>query len=299
MLIHNVFHVDENNHEVVPVASDGFPYVCIRTELDRYADKSITWHWHSAFEIVYVGEGEATVQTPEERILLQKGDAVFINSGVLHFYQAEDHQSCVLYTQLFDMHLLTGMYNSVFEEKYCNPILRSGSLQAWKIHPEDAAKVKLIEAVLNGIECAREENEGYEFDIRTHLSTFWRYLLKETEADRSRDVIHNAGDVERIKKMMDYIREHYTEKIRLDQIASSGGVSVRECTRCFRRCVNCSPTDYLTQVRIRRAAELLSQSSLSILDISESCGFSSSSYFSKVFRDAFGSTPNAYRNQKK
>ncbi len=299
MLIHNAFHIDENNHEVVPVASDGFPYVCIRTELDRYAEKSIAWHWHSSFEITYLEEGEVTLQTPEEVINLQKGDAVFINSGVLHFYQAVNHRSSVVYAQLFDMHLLTGMYNSVFEEKYCNPVLHCGSLQAWKIHPEDAAKVRMIEAILSGVESARDEPEGYEFDIRTYLSTFWRYLFRETEQARSRNVIRNAGDVERIKKMMDYIQEHCAEKIRLEQIASSGGVSVRECTRCFRRCINCSPTDYLTQVRVRKAADLLSRTSLSILDISEACGFSSSSYFSRVFRDSYGSTPNAYRSHQK
>ena len=52
MLIHNVFHVEENSHVIVPLASDVFPYICIRTELDRYAEKSIGWHWNSAFEIV-------------------------------------------------------------------------------------------------------------------------------------------------------------------------------------------------------------------------------------------------------
>jgi len=299
MLIHNVFHIDEHNHEDVPVESDGFPYVCIRTQLDRYAEKSITWHWHTAFEITYLAEGEVTLLTPDEEINLHKGDAVFINSGVLHFYRAVNNSSCVMYAQLFDMHLLTGSNNSVFEEKYCNPILHNESLQAWKVHPDEAAKVKMIDAILKGIESASDEPEGYEFDVRTYLSTFWRYLIKETEKERVALAGRNVGDVERIKKMMDYIHDHYTEKIMLEQIASSGGVSIRECTRCFRRCINSSPTDYLTQVRVRRAAELLIKTPMSILDISEACGFSSSSYFSKVFREAYRCTPNAYRNHQR
>ncbi len=297
MLLHNVFHVDKNNHENVPVASEGFPYACIRTELDRYAEKSISWHWHSAFEIAYLEKGKAKILTPDEEIILQQGDAVFVNSGVLHFYQAAENSTCVICSQLFDMHLLTGMYSSVYEEKYCNPVLLSETMQAWRIHPDSPVRVHMIEAVLRGIDSAVLERDGFEFEIRSHLSSFWMYLLRDTEQIRAGSAVRSSGDVERIKKMMDYVREHFSEKIGLEQIAAAGNVSVRECSRCFRRCINFSPTEYLTQVRARRAAEMLIRTDRSVLDISEACGFSSSSYFSKIFREFYGCTPNSYRHK--
>lgn len=299
MVIYNAFQADDNNHETVPVASEGFPYVCIRTELDRYAEKSISWHWHDALEVAYLEEGAARVMTPDQEMMLNKGNAVFINSSVLHSYQAVDNCSCVLYAQLFGIHLLTGMYNSVFEEKYCSPVIRNSSLQAWKIHPESMTTVRMMESVLNGIELTTQENNGYEFEIRTELGRFWLGLLKETEQFRMQAPIRNSADVERMKKMMDYVAAHYAEKVKLEEIAAAAGVSTRECTRCFRRCINSTPTDYLTQTRVRMAAELLGQTDRSILEISENCGFSSASYFSKVFREAYGCTPNAYRHRGK
>jgi AraC-like DNA-binding protein len=298
MLLSNYyFHADDNNHEALPLASEGFPYACTRNEMDRYAENSISWHWHAAVEITYVEEGTVRVLTPEQEMILNKGDAVFINSGVLHFFQAVDNCRCVLYAQVFDIHLLTGMYNSVFEEKYCSPVIRNSNLQAWKIHPESMTTVRMMESVLNGIELTTQEKEGYEFEIRTELGRFWLGLLKETEQIRERNPIRNSADVERLKKMMDYVSAHYAEKVRLEEIAAAAGISTRECTRCFRRCINSTPTDYLTQTRLRMAAEQLGQTDQSILEISENCGFSSAGYFSKVFRDAYGCTPNAYRHR--
>lgn len=298
MLLSNYyFHADDNNHEALPLVSEGFPYACTRNEMDRYAENSISWHWHAAVEITYVEEGTVRVLTPEQEMILNKGDAVFINSGVLHFFQAVDNCRCVLYAQVFDIHLLTGMYNSVFEEKYCSPVIRNSNLQAWKIHPESMTTVRMMESVLNGIELTTQEKEGYEFEIRTELGRFWLGLLKETEQIRERNPIRNSADVERLKKMMDYVSAHYAEKVRLEEIAAAAGISTRECTRCFRRCINSTPTDYLTQTRLRMAAEQLGQTDQSILEISENCGFSSAGYFSKVFRDAYGCTPNAYRHR--
>ncbi len=298
MLVNDYFLAVDNEHEAVPLSSEGFPYVCIRTELDRYADKRIHWHWHSAFEIAYLAEGTLTVQTPDNTLYLEKGDAVFINSGSLHTYYSEDNVSSVIYAQLFDMHFLTGMYNSVFEEKYCHSILRNTNLQAWKIHPEDKIQVRMIAEILNGIDLAVQEPEGYEFEIRAELSRFWIGLLKVTAAVRRADSIQNNSDIKRIKKMMDYIGEHYPDRLMLEDIASAADISVRECTRCFRKCINLTPKDYLTQTRIRKAAILLEETDQSILEVSENCGFSSASYFGKVFRDTYGITPNEYRRNK-
>ena len=100
-----------------------------------------------------------------------------------------------------------------------------------------------------------------------------------------------------IKKMMQFIHEHYADKITLGDIAISTNISTRECSRCFQRCIKISPINYLNEHRIRMAAQMLLQTDKNIITISENCGFSSSSYFSKLFQKIMGCTPKNYRKK--
>ena len=295
MILENVFHSDVHNREIVPMDERSFPYVCIHTELDRYADGTIPWHWHTAFEIEYLAQGRMELHTPERVLMLEQGDAVFLNSGVLHQVKAVGEEPCTLYAQIFDMHFLTGMYHSVFEEKYVLPVMRSASFQVWRVRPTDLRGIQTIQPVLQAIQAARSEHEGYEFDLRTQLSVFWRLMLGQTREELSSGPMKNAADLDRIKTMMDFVQANCKEHLTLEDIAQSASISVRECTRCFRRCIDLSPIEYVVQCRVRLAARLLLETGKSMLEISEESGFSSASYFGKVFRQSMGCTPKEYR----
>ena len=203
---------------------------------------------------------------------------------------------CQYYTHIFDMHFLSGMYNSLLEEKYFLPVSRNNALQLWQIKPDSLPHIEMISAEMKAIELCRQEPEGYEFDLRTKLCDFWRLLLKDTTEIRSKARHHSNADTERIKTMMAFIHENYGNKVSLEEIAASANISTRECSRCFRRCIDSSPNEYLTQYRLREAIKLLVESDLSVLEISEVCGFSSASYFTKTFREAMRCTPKEYRD---
>ena len=297
MLLDNCFHTDENNHDHVPYSSKGFPYACIQTDLEQHADRCIPWHWHTSMEIVNVVIGTVELRTQNQSYVLNTGDAAFVNTGVLHMYHAPGNEPARLYANLFRMDFLSGADGSVFEDKYFLPVSRSSALQAWAVHPDTREHMDMISAVLKAVELMRDEPEGYELDIRTQLCLFWRMLFKETETLRKTAPIRNTADSERIKLMMDYVRDHYFENITVEEIAASAGVSSRECTRCFRRSIGSSPIEHLTQFRVRMAAKALRETNKTVLEISEDCGFSSPSYFAKIFRDLTGQTPKTYQKQ--
>ena len=193
------------------------------------------------------------------------------------------------------MHFLSGMYNSLFEEKYFLPVVRNSALSVWKVKPDSLEHLEMISAVMKSIELCRDEPKGYEFDLRAKLCDFWKLLLDDTADIRATARLHSGADTERIKVMMGFIHDHYGEKITLEDIASSACISTRECTRCFRRCINTTPNEFLIGYRLRAAMRLLAESEKSILEISEDCGFSSASYFTKTFREARNCTPKEYR----
>ena len=104
-------------------------------------------------------------------------------------------------------------------------------------------------------------------------------------------------DSERMKQMLNYIHSHYAEKLSLEKIASAASIGIRECSRCFDRSIRQSPMNYVSQYRVQMALELLMTTGYTITEISEMCGFSSVSYFGKVFRKYISVTPVQYRAQ--
>lgn len=298
MLIETNFRSDKNNREILPMDQSGMPYLCMHTKLNKYMNKDFPWHWHSSFEIDYIKEGSLEFHTTDEIIHMKKGDAVFINSGIMHSYHAVSTENCSLYAHLFDMQFLSGMHNSILEQKYLFPILKSNNLPVLLIQPDNYQNVLMIEKILKLVMLSKEEPYGYEFEIRAELCRLWCLLLENTKEIRAQNIQRNNADVDRIKIMMQYIQEHYMERITLGQIAASANISSRECTRCFQRCIDNSPVNYLNDYRVRMAAQMLVQTGDSILTISENCGFSTSSYFGKVFHETMGCTPLEYRKNK-
>lgn len=103
---------------------------------------------------------------------------------------------------------------------------------------------------------------------------FWKGLFYETEAIRASATVRNLADLERMKQMLEYIQEHYYEPLTVENIASSVGISARECNRCFHRCIDESPMEHLTYFRIRKAAIMLEETAKTIMEVSEDCGLS-------------------------
>ena len=83
----------------------------------------------------------------------------------------------------------------------------------------------------------------------------------------------------------------------MDQIAAAAGICERECFRCFSDIMNTTPMEYLNRHRIVTAARMLAEGGHSVGEIAEACGFSTSSYFGKVFRQKMGCTPSEYRRE--
>ena len=219
---------------------------------------------------------------------------LFINQNVLHDYRGDEAGGCVVYALLFDMHFLSGLYNSELERKYFLPV-KEGGMDFYSFSPDSNERLEIARLFLRAIDDLRDEPFGYELALRSELSRIWIMLLKETEGLRSGGVKVKSADSERIKKMIEYIHTNYPEKVTEEDIAAAAGLSVRECCRCFERSIGIPPVKYLTMYRLHAAAEKLLETDASILDVSEACGFSSSSYFGKVFSEAMGCTPREYR----
>lgn len=100
-----------------------------------------------------------------------------------------------------------------------------------------------------------------------------------------------------VEKLKRYLENHYQENISLKMLEDEFYFNASYISRIFKIKTGENYSDYLLKLRIDRAKELLESSNYSIRQISEMVGFSSSKYFSKVFKDMEGRQPVSYRNE--
>lgn len=117
-----------------------------------------------------------------------------------------------------------------------------------------------------------------------------------SEVKRKLEQKHTSSYVEQCR---DYVQKHYREKIYLDDIADTLGVSASYLSRLFSKETGERLQDYITRVRIERAANLLTYSNESLSKIAEYVNFPSQSYFGKVFREQKQLSPRKYREVHK
>lgn len=98
-----------------------------------------------------------------------------------------------------------------------------------------------------------------------------------------------------VLKTMDYMNEHYHEKLTLEILSDAFFISKAALLYNFKKYTNFSPIDFLLNVRLTKAKEQLANSKKSIADIAESCGFSSANYFGLIFKKKEKLSPAAYR----
>ncbi|QJD81302.1 AraC family transcriptional regulator [Spirosoma rhododendri] len=101
----------------------------------------------------------------------------------------------------------------------------------------------------------------------------------------------------RLAVVVDYIREHLTEKIGVEELCRKACMSKSNFFRAFRDTFGLSPVEFIIRERIGLARRLLTNPTLTVSDVSEQAGFANPYYFSRLFKTLEGITPKSYRQQ--
>ncbi|MBK1835510.1 AraC family transcriptional regulator [Roseibacillus ishigakijimensis] len=101
----------------------------------------------------------------------------------------------------------------------------------------------------------------------------------------------------RLSPVTDYLEENFREKVTVAKLAQVAGMSVRQLELQFRDTFKTTPKQYIMKLRILKACELLSQSSLPITEIALEVGFYDHSSFTRKFSEMMNHTPREYRKR--
>jgi AraC-like DNA-binding protein len=132
-------------------------------------------------------------------------------------------------------------------------------------------------------------------DARTISDLFAAYRSAVRDVSRAVEKPARARQDRSLRRGMDYIHQHYGERLRLETIARVAGFAPDYFSKLFKERERTTFEDYVCGLRVERAKQLLTSTDLDASRVSELCGFGTPQYFSRVFRSETGSTPRAYR----
>ncbi len=120
-------------------------------------------------------------------------------------------------------------------------------------------------------------------------------ILKQRNSSSAASVAPELVYASFTKEIKHYLTNNYDKDIKIEEIAQKYNISHSTLIKNFKTSFGLTPKDYLIQVRLDKAKELLKSSNFTISFIATACGFWSAAYFTKIFREKFNVPPKKYR----
>ena len=246
-------------------------------------------HWHEDFQFIYVIDGALYLHTLDQTRIVPAGQGIFLNKNVVHLVLASP--DCHYKSFLFPEQLVS-FYPGSPAAKYVKRIADCKQITCLQFDPVTPWQDSVLERLKQLSHICPASAVCYEYEILSLLASLWLELAKNISVPKtpSYDIIVN-----RMQIFLNYIKEHYADEITLEDLAQSAGVSKSECLRCFKLSMQDTPYHYLLEYRLQAATDLLTNSALSVGEVTQAVGFQSQSHFGKLFKMRLGCSPKDYR----
>ena len=171
---------------------------------------------------------------------------------------------------------------------YWNTITSINNIRLSLMSSEDGRKVEYTE--LSGL-YGLIEKCGNADELHTLLEESARSVVSKVNS-------YNNKSIKLIlRKAVEYLQQHYHEPITLNEVAEHTFVSTYYISRMFKKEMGKNFVDYLNELRIEKAKELLKDVRYKTYEVAEKVGIPDAHYFSRLFKKYVGKTPTEYREQ--
>jgi AraC-like DNA-binding protein len=165
---------------------------------------------------------------------------------------------------------------------------------------DDRHVMETGESIVDRVELAPDPGNAIDWFVTTKVPLYSSEGCIIGLAGTARDITR-AGMTLRpyteMRVVLEYIRDHYSQTIEIQELADLVHLSVSQFERRFRKVFQISPMKHLMTVRIRAASTRLASSNDTIASIALDCGFYDHSHFTRNFRSTMGVSPREYRRQ--
>ena len=271
-------NIDENKHQFVPDEKDRFP---LHLRQFRQAARFMM-HWHGHTELLYFIKGGASIYCGGEEILTEDGDLIVCAANELHrgdFRETGVHYFCIQIPP--ECYTWQGT-----QRQYILPKCIRG----------DALIGSMCEEIFSVF---WKRSDGYKWETMGKVFCLIGYLIDHYSIGSmdEKEFSTHTKKLENFNHLIDYIEKNHTAPLTTRDMAAQAHMSEHYFCHMFKQSAGVSFISYLNSVRVRKAADLLANSRLSITDVAEKAGFSDVNYFSRVFKQNIGLSPRHYRER--
>ena len=246
-------------------------------------------HRHDELELLLVHKGTFSCTVHGKEYVGKEGDVIFVNSGVPH------STSTLGYSE-------TGLLQFK-QTNFLDPDIARIIKYSVRLNNLSDEPVKILHSpeLFNTVKAIFDESEAkkpaYDFFIKSGIYKIMGLLYRGgviSDAEK----LYSSKDMQKILPALAHINANYAEDVTLEEASAKLNFDPSYFCRLFKSAVGATFTEYLNFVRICKAERLLSETKDSIIEISEAVGFSSVSYFNRVFKKFRNCTPRYYRATK-
>lgn len=257
----------------------------------------LTTHWHEEAEFTLITKGQGTYHMELMEYMIEPEDLIFVTPLALHSAAAQKGYGLLSETYVFHMNFLGGNSTDICSTRYLQPLAHHEMSLPGVIKPGHPAYLSLRK-IFSQISSLYDGGiPGYELALKSLLLQAIFLLLQFQEAVPSSDG-SNAIYSEKLKTVLDYMELHYMESIAVSDLARLCYFSEYHFMRFFKKHMNMTCIEYLKNLRLEKAVELLEDDNASILEVSLSVGFRNLSYFHRAFKKKYHMTPGEFLNMK-
>ena len=246
-------------------------------------------HLHDYYEIYYLLAGTRRYFINHTLYNLEPGDIILINKGDIHL------TTTITSDYYHERYLLT--FSDEFFERF-SPILDTTELMSCfntkKIHIPPSKRYT-FEALLHKMFAEYQKKDEFsDYMAGMHLVELLVFLnrrAKQKAVPFDDITVHE----ERIQDVCRHICTYYNQPIALSDMAKMAYMSPTYFSKKFKKVTGVGFNEYLNNVRIKMASNMLSETQYSVTEIARLCGYKDSNYFGDVFKKIMGISPSKYR----
>ncbi len=283
-------HIDHIIHEITPLSDKDCFYIADR----RKSEFTYPLHSHSEFEINYLENAEGVRRIVGDSVeIIGKYDLTLIAGEELE-HVWEQHQCTSKnireITIQFSKELFFG--NLIYKNQFSSIRQMFSNAQKGINFP-----METIMKVYPMLDNLSVEKSGFYAVIRL-LTIIYELSLCDnyrTLASSSFAHIEDNTDSRRVRRVYEYINQHYREEIRLEDLAGIVGMTPVALSRFFKLRTGKTVSDHIIDIRLGNATRLLVDTTNSIGEICYDCGFNNLSNFNRIFKKRKGCSPKEFR----
>lgn len=246
-------------------------------------------HYHDAYEIYYLLEGERDYFIKGRTYHILKGDLILIDVNELHkTMDVSAHERILLN---FRRDFLPAAFQNALQNDLFGCFHQDSNLLRLNTSEQDSVR-ELLMKMLAENEAVRSDSMLYLQALLIELLILLNRLMtqKSTGDFPFPNPIH-----QKISEIVEYMTANYQENITLGGVSERFEISKYYLSRMFKEVTGFTLIEYLNGIRIKQAQKMLRTTALNVTTISENIGFDSITHFGRVFKTITGSSPLQYR----